>query len=266
LLAISICLLLRLNKYFSSSESDLSILLRVSGLSYGSSGNPSLSQAKQAGEGDMALLPMTAPAHLDVRLDAPTGLEFPYARQIDDAAIAAITDLYREILPPGGAILDLMSGWVSHLPPEIPYSRVVGVGLSAEELAENPFLDDWHVQDLNCDPRLPFPAATFDGAAICVSIQYLRRPCEVIRDAGRVLKQNAPLIVTFSNRCLPTPAIGCWCLLDDAGHLCLIARHFVQAGNWADIRCLDRTPPAGGDPLYAVIGRSLGPATAMADD
>jgi len=207
---------------------------------------------------------MTAPA-LDVPLDAPASPEFPCARQIDDAAIAAITDLYREILPPGGAILDLMSGWVSHLPPEIPYSRVVGVGLNAAELAENPFLDDWHVQDLNFDPGLPFPPAAFDGGAICVSIQYLRRPCEVIREAGRVLKPGAPLIVTFSNCCLPTPAIGCWCLLDDAGHLCLIARHFVQAGNWADIRCLDRTPPGGSDPLYAVIGRSIGP-TAMADD
>jgi SAM-dependent methyltransferase len=214
----------------------------------------------------MALLPITAPAHLEIRPDAFARSELMRARQIDAAAIAAVTELYREILPPGGAILDLMSGWVSHLPPEIPYSRVVGVGLNSRELAENPFLDEWHVQDLNCDPRLPFATAEFDGAAICVAIQHLTRPCEVICEAGRVLKPGAPLIVTFSNRCVPTPAIGCWCLLDDTGHLCLIAQHFVQAGNWCDIRCLDRTPPGGGDPLYAVIGRSLGSAPAMADD
>ena len=214
----------------------------------------------------MALLPTIAPAHAAARPDASAGLEFPLARQIDAAAIAAVTGLYREILPPGGAILDLMSGWVSHLPPEIPYSRVVGVGLNAGELAENAFLDEWHVQDLNCDPKLPFATAEFDGAAICVAVQHLRRPCEVIREAGRVLKPGAPLIVTFSNRCVPTPAIGCWCLLDDAGHLCLIAQHFVQAGNWGDIRCVDRTPPGGGDPLYAVIGRSLGVAPAIAAD
>jgi SAM-dependent methyltransferase len=214
----------------------------------------------------MALLPITAPAHLEIRPDAFAGSELMRARQIDAAAIAAVTELYREILPPGGAILDLMSGWVSHLPPEIPYSRVVGVGLNSRELAENPFLDEWHVQDLNCDPRLPFATAEFDGAAICVAIQHLTRPCEVICEAGRVLKPGAPLIVTFSNRCVPTPAIGCWCLLDDTGHLCLIAQHFVQAGNWCDIRCLDRTPPGGGDPLYAVIGRSLGSAPAMAAD
>ena len=214
----------------------------------------------------MALLPMTAPAHLDARLDASAGADLARARQIDDAAIAAITELYREVLPPGGAILDLMSSWVSHLPPEIPYSRVVGVGVDARELAENPFLDEWRVQDLNGNPRLPFATAEFDGAAICVSIQHLTRPCEVIREAGRVLKPGAPLIVTFSNRCVPTRAIGCWCLLDDAGHLCLIAQHFIQAGNWTDMRCLDRTPPGGGDPLYAVIGRSLVPSFPVGDD
>src|SRR5215469_2459301 len=107
---------------------------------------------------------MTAPAHSDASFDASAGSEFPSAIRIDAAAIAAITELYREILPPGGAILDLMSGWVSHLPPEIPYSRVLGVGNNARELAENPFLDDWLVQDLNCDPSLPFAAGEFDGA------------------------------------------------------------------------------------------------------
>src|SRR5947207_15704342 len=113
----------------------------------------------------MALLSMTIPAHSDARFDASASAELARASQIDAAAIAAITDLYRQILPPGGAILDLMSGWVSHLPPEIPYSRVVGVGANFRELAENPFLDEWHVQDLNCDPHLPFATAEFDGAA-----------------------------------------------------------------------------------------------------
>ena len=61
-------------------------------------------------------------------LDVPAGAEAMPVRHIDAASIAAITGLYREILPLGGAILDLLSGWVSHLPPEIPYSRVVGVG------------------------------------------------------------------------------------------------------------------------------------------
>jgi SAM-dependent methyltransferase len=213
----------------------------------------------------MALLPMTTSVYCDVQLHPAADSDLMPTSEIDNATIAAITDLYRQILPPGGAILDLMSGWVSHLPPEIPYRRVVGVGLDARELAENPFLDQWCVQDLNQNPVLPFVTGEFDGAAICVAIQHLTRPCELIREAGRVLKPGAPLIVTFSQRCVPMPAIGCWCLLDDTGHLCLIAQHFVQAGNWTDIRCLDRTPPGGGDPLYAVIGRSLGPMVGVDD-
>ena len=31
-----------------------------------------------------------------------------------------------------------MSSWISHLPPEIAYRRVVGLGMNAEELAANP--------------------------------------------------------------------------------------------------------------------------------
>jgi SAM-dependent methyltransferase len=182
----------------------------------------------------------------------------PSFGRIDGAAIAAVTDLYREILPPGGAILDVMSGWVSHLPPEAPFRRVVGIGTEQRALAENPFLDEWRVQNLNSDPILPFATGEFDGATICAAIQHLARPAEVIREIARVLRPGAPLVLTFSNRCVATKPIACWCLLDEAGHLCLIAQHFAGAGNWADIRCLDRTPPGGGQPLYAVIGRSLG--------
>src|SRR5690349_7658880 len=65
----------------------------------------------------------------------------PFAR-IDAAAITVVTNLYRELLPQGGAILDVMSGWVSHLPPEAPYRRVVGVGTDRAALSENPFLDE----------------------------------------------------------------------------------------------------------------------------
>jgi SAM-dependent methyltransferase len=206
----------------------------------------------------MALLPSTAPARIDPIVDRSADHEGRPGAAIDEAAIAAIIDLHREIFPSGGAILDLMSGWVGHLPPEIQYSRVVGVGADASVLAENPFLDEWRVQDLNQDPRLDFAEGEFDGAALCASIQRLTRPCELIREVGRVLKPGAPLVVAFSRRCLPVPPIGCWCLHDDTSQLCLVAQHFAAAGNWSDIRCLDRTPPGGGDPVYAVIGRSLG--------
>lgn len=208
-------------------------------------------------DGIMTQFSATAVAAADAGADPIIIREAPYAR-IDRAAIASVTNLYREVLPSGGAILDMMSGWVPHLPPEAPYRRVVGIGIDRRALAENPFLDEWRVQNLNSNPVLPFAAGEFDGATICAAVQYLARPTEVLREIGRVLRPGAPLIVSFSNRCLATKAIACWCLHDETGQLCLVAQHFAEAGNWADLRCLDRTPPGGGQPLYAVIGRSLG--------
>src|SRR5271155_67828 len=211
------------------------------------------------------LFQANAVAGADPLSDPEVATEASFGR-IDGAAIASVTNLYREILPPGGAILDVMSGWVSHLPPEAPFRRVVGIGTERRALAENPFLDEWRVQNLNSNTVLPFATGEFDGATICAAIQHLARPGEVIREIARVLRPGAPLIVTFSTRCVATKPIACWCLLDETGHLCLIAQHFAEAGNWADIRCLDRTPPGGGQPLYAVIGRSLGAVPPGASD
>jgi SAM-dependent methyltransferase len=205
----------------------------------------------------MASLQIPASMAFDQMRQAASAEEAGFA-QIDAIAVAAITELYREVMPSGGAILDVMSSWVSHLPPETHYRRVVGLGVDAGVLAENPFLDEWRVQDLNHDPHLNFANGEFDGAAICGAVQHFRRPAEVIREIGRVLKQGAPLVVTFSNRCLCTPATGCWRLFDETGQLGLVARYFAEAGNWTDIRCLDRTPPGDGAPLYAVVGRSAG--------
>jgi SAM-dependent methyltransferase len=180
---------------------------------------------------------------------------------IDEGAIRAVTQLYRELLPPGGAILDLMSSWVSHLPPEISYRRVVGLGMNGEELAANPRLDERLVQNLNRTPELPFEDGEFDGATICVSVQYLQQPAAVFREIGRALRPDAPLIVTFSNRCFPTKAVAIWQSLDDRGHAQLVQSYFEQAGNWRAIEALDRSPRRWrSDPLYAVVGRSIGPA------
>src|SRR6266851_8288238 len=174
-----------------------------------------------ARDGIMALFQATADAAAGPAPDPAFARNAPFAR-VDSAAIAAVTNLYREVLPPGGAILDVMSGWVPHLPPEAPFRRVVGIGIERRALAENPFLDEWRVQNLNSNPILPFATGEFDGATICVAIQHLARPAEVIREIARVLRPGAPLVVTFSNRCVATKPIACWCLLDEAGHLCLI--------------------------------------------
>ena len=177
---------------------------------------------------------------------------------IDDRAIQAVTQLYREFFPPGGKILDLMSSWISHLPGEVSYERVVGLGMNEVELRNNPRLDEYVVQNLNESPQLPFGDTEFDGVGICVSIDYLTRPVEVLREVGRVLKVGAPVVITFSNRCFPTKAVAVWHQLDDRGHTQLVEEYLQQAGTFTNIRSLDRSPRrVFSDPLYAVIGESI---------
>jgi SAM-dependent methyltransferase len=179
---------------------------------------------------------------------------------IDQGAINAVTQLYREFFPPGGAILDLMSSWVSHLPPEVEYGRVVGLGMNEEELRRNPRLDAYVVQNLNAEPALPFDTGEFDGCGICVSIDYLTCPVEVLREVGRVLRVGAPTITSFSNRCFPSKAVAIWHRLDDKGHMRLVEGYLEAAGNFENVRSLDRSPRRMfSDPLYAVIGESTGP-------
>jgi hypothetical protein len=176
---------------------------------------------------------------------------------IDGHAVAALTDFYRRVLPPGGVLLDLMSSWVSHLPPEIAYAAVIGHGMNAAELAANPRLDRRYVQDLNRDPRLPLEDASIDAAMICVSIQYLQRPVAVLREVARVLRPGSPVVISFSNRCFWTKAVAIWRGLDDAGHARLVELYLRHAGfARVETHRLAEWIEDARDPLIAVVGHA----------
>jgi len=106
---------------------------------------------------------------------------------IDAPTIAALTQAYRELLPPGGEILDLMSSWVSHLPDDMTFARVAGLGMNELELERNPQLTEYIVQDLNRQPELPFALASFDAVVNAVSLQYLTRPMDRLGSARRLI-------------------------------------------------------------------------------
>jgi hypothetical protein len=174
---------------------------------------------------------------------------------IDEAAIAALTAFYRWHLPPGGVLLDLMSSWVSHLPPDVAYGEVIGHGMNAEELAANPRLSRWFVQDLNRRPDLPLTDTSLDAAMICVSIQYLQQPRAVLKAVRRLLRPGAPLMVSFSNRCFPTKAVALWRALGEAGHAQLVELYLKGAGfDHVSVHRLDTAPAS--DPMTVVIGRA----------
>ena len=176
---------------------------------------------------------------------------------IDDGAIAALGRLYSEVLPVDGRLLDLMSSWRSHLPPADGAREVVGLGLNADEMADNPQLTSHVVHDVNRDPRLPFGDASFDGATCAVSIQYVIHPVLLFQEVRRVLRPGAPFVVSFSNRCFPTKAVAVWLDSTDAQHLTLVRAYFEAAGGFTNAKEEDRSPGGDGDPLFAVWARAV---------
>ena len=175
---------------------------------------------------------------------------------IDDATIAALSDYYREVLPADGAILDLMSSWVSHLPADVSFGRVAGLGMNAEELAANPRLADSSVHDLNACPELPYPSQSFDAALNAVSVQYLVHPVAVFAEVRRVLRPGGISIVAMSHRCFPTKAVRAFHVLPRDARFELVERYHELAGGFAEPEQVDRSP-AGADPLWIVAARRL---------
>ncbi len=175
---------------------------------------------------------------------------------IDHGAITALTRFYRRMLPKGGVLLDLMSSWVSHLPPEAAYAEVIGHGMNATELAANPRLTRWFAQNLNRDPTLPLADSSIDAAMICVSIQYLQQPVAVLREVARVLRPGGLVVISFSNRCFPTKAVAIWRALDARRHAELVERYLGAAGfEQIETHRLAEWIEDESDPMIAVVGR-----------
>lgn len=176
---------------------------------------------------------------------------------IDDAAIGAVRSLYAELgVGAESRVLDLMSSWVSHLPG--PVAELVALGMNRAELDANPAATDRVVHDLNVDPTLPFPDARFDVVTCCVSVDYLTRPVEVLVEAARVLVPGGTVVLTFSNRCFPTKAVAGWLANDDDGRCAIVAAYLEAAGGFGAAEVSLRTPSGRGDPLHAVVARTVG--------
>ena len=201
----------------------------------------------------LASLPPAAFAKQDEGSDLDFYAPPRLVTHIDDAAIAALTGFYAGELRAGDRVLDLMSSWVSHLP-DVAFAEVVGHGMNAVELAANPRLDRWCVQDLNADPVLPLADGSLDAVLICVGVQYLQRPVEVLADARRALAPGGRLIASFSNRCFPTKAVAIWCALDMSGQAGLI-RMYLEAAGFGAVETELLADGSAGDPLVAVVGR-----------
>jgi SAM-dependent methyltransferase len=180
-----------------------------------------------------------------------------------------IKALYGKYLQPGMHVLDLMSSWRSHVPESLPLGSLVGLGLNAEEMAENPQLTEYVVHDLNTDPRLPFEDRRFDAVICTVSVEYMTRPFEVFRDVARILRPEGLFIHTFSNRWFPPKAIKIWEELSEFERMGLVSEYFLESGSYDNLKTYsargwprpetDRYYPGllTADPVYAVLGQTV---------
>jgi hypothetical protein len=190
-----------------------------------------------------------------------------FVTHVDDGFIQQLTELYRARLKPDTRILDLMSSWVSHLPEEMTFAHVEGHGMNADELAKNPRLDHYFVQNLNQNQLLPLPDQSFDAVLNTVSVQYLQRPEAVFAEIYRVLKPGGIAIASFSNRMFFQKAIQAWVEASEPQRVELVKGYFEQIPGFGKIEVISRQPsvPAflqmlgmgGGDPFYAVLAERV---------
>ena len=176
---------------------------------------------------------------------------------IDQGAIAAISNLFKQQVPENSEILDLMSSWRTHWPADHPKAKMVGLGLNQVELMENPDLDEFVIHDVNKDPELPFEDDYFDAVLITVSAQYLTKPIETFAQVNRILRPGGIFIVSFSNRMFATKAVLIWRNSTDRGRVDLVGTYMESAQNFEDIQATflnaQTSPPD--DPMFAVYSR-----------
>jgi SAM-dependent methyltransferase len=198
--------------------------------------------------------------------DTNDNLFYGYPRfvtHVDEAFINQLTDVYRERLQSNTRILDMMSSWVSHLPAEMEFAHVEGHGLNAEELARNPRLNHYFVQNINDNPQLPFLDQDFDAVINCVSVQYIQYPEAIFSEIHRILKPGGVAIISFSNRMFFQKAIQAWRDAFEETRVELVKNYFASVPGFSkpEVIVHKSTMPnilqwlgaPGGDPFYAVI-------------
>ena len=199
---------------------------------------------------------------IDEEIDT-TFYKFPkLVYHIDEGAVAALTHYYDKEIPDGSDILDICSSWVSHYPRDFPQrmKSITATGISGIELACNDQLSAYKQADLNTKPVLPFPDKSFDVVTCVVSFDYLTQPKEVMKEVTRVLRPNGKVILSQSNRCFYTKAVGVWTAdMSDRAHLRVLSTYMHFTPGLGTPKALDISAqgPGTNDPMYIVEAKRV---------
>lgn len=219
------------------------------------------------------------------RLDSTDDAKFysidRFVEHIDNDAVKTLVQLHDKRLSSlsltlyGGNrhvdVLDLCSSWTSHLPlnmyPAVSSTTgssdvkyvVAGLGMNQQELDSNPQLTQRVVEDLNKGhPKLPWTDNSFDAVLLQLSIDYLTKPTEVLKEAARVLRPGGEVMISFSNRLFFDKAVAIWTGKSDIEHIETVGNYLhFSSDDWQEpFLALDLSPSASkGDPLFAVVAR-----------
>ncbi len=116
------------------------------------------------------------------------------------------------------------------------------------------------MQDLNKQTQLPLSNDMFDFVTCTVSIDYLVKPVEVLRQALRVLKPSGTAVIVISNRMFGSKVIRWWRTATDRRRVWAVMvflRFAATADAWfEDLSVEDLSPsPGDTDPLYAITAK-----------
>ena len=187
-----------------------------------------------------------------------------FVHHLSDSFRNRLTSLYSEYLLNHHIILDLMSSWVSHLPSNISYKKVIGHGMNEAELSSNERLDRLFVQNLNKKQNMPIEDSSVDVGLIVAGWQYLQYPEKVSLELSRVIKSDSLLIISFTNRAFWTKAPNIWTYSSEEKRIEYVTSVLTSNG-WRIEKILNEKTQdkklfgfysSESDPFFSVIARN----------
>ena len=187
-----------------------------------------------------------------------------YVHHLSDSFRSRLRDLYLNYLHKHYVILDLMSSWVSHLPEEIKFKKVIGHGMNEAELSSNKRLDRFWIQNLNQTQNMPIESSSVDAGLIVAGWQYLQYPEKVALELSRIIKTDSLLIISFTNRAFWTKAPNIWTYSSEDGRIEYVSSVLVENGWRIENIYKEKTMEkklfgiysAESDPFFSVIARN----------